>query len=136
MKRHKRRIKSRADAYALIGTATSWIGSANAVLLGIYIIIYCLRLTPWSASFLTWAYIVAIASASSAFILICGGYLMWKGWPRPGGILNLIAGSITTILYLYFIWAFPLLDQLGPMGYFLLIPALISGLIGILIPKM
>lgn len=135
MKRLKRRIKSRAHAYALIGASTGLIGSANAVLLGIYIIIYCLRLTPWSASFLTWTYIVSIAATASAFILICGGYLMWKDRPRLGGILNFIAGSITTILYLYFTWAFPLLGQLGPTGYFLLIPALISGLIGILIPK-
>ena len=135
MKRLKRRIKSRAHAYALIGAATGLIGSANAVLLGIYIIIYCLRLKSWSASFLTWAYIVGIATAASAFILICGGYLMLKGRPLLGGILNIIAGYITTILYLYFTWSFPLLGQLGPMGYFLLVPALMSGLIGILIPK-
>lgn len=127
MKRLKRRIKSRAHAYALIGAATGLIASANAILLAIYIIIYCLRLTSWSASFLTWAYIVGIAAAASAFILICGGYLMWKGRPRLGGILNFLAGSITTALYLYFTRAFPLLGQLGPMGYFLLVPALMTG---------
>jgi len=128
-------IPKRLKAYSLVGAIIGWLGFVNSTLLGTYIALYCLRFASLDPSFLRKAYIVGIIATASAFTLLYGGYLIWRGRIRRGGTLNLIAGTTTTILYLYFTFGFPLLGQLGPMGYLLLVPALMSGLIGILISK-
>lgn len=125
----------RLKAYSLVGALIGWLGFVNTTLLGTYIALYCLRLASWDPSFLRKAYIAGITAVASAFMLLYGGYLIWRGRIHMGGMLNLMAGTITTILYLYFTFGFPLLGQLGPIGYILLVPALMSGLIGILISR-
>jgi len=121
----------------LISTATGCLGTANIVVLGVYIINRCLRLALLLPNFLTEAIITAFATSISAAMLLYGSYLIYKGQGNKGGIFNILAGAITIIIYAYFTvnWEFPFLVQLGPTGYLLLIPAPISGILGILIFK-
>lgn len=121
----------------LISAATGCVGIANIVILGIYITNRCLRLALFFPNFLTEATIAAILTFISAAMLLYGSYLIYKGQGNKGGTLNILAGTITIIIYAYYAvhWEFPLLTQMGPTGYLLLIPAPISGILGILIFK-
>jgi len=122
----------------LISIITGCIGIADVVILGMYITIFCLRVATLIPSFLTEAIIAAIAAVTSTAILLFGSILIYKGQPKNGGILNILAGAITIITYAYYTerWNFPLLVQLGPAGILLLIPATISGILGILISRL
>lgn len=122
----------------LVSTATGCVGTANVIILGIYITDRCLLLASLLPNFLTEATIVAIATLVSAAMLLCGSYLIYRGQGIRGGTLNIVAGVITIIIYAYFTVnrEFPLLMQLGPVGYLLLIPAPISGILGILISRL
>jgi hypothetical protein len=124
-----------SKAYNLIGAIIGLLGAVNTVLVGSYIITFFLSLSSIGIFFhFAQAYMVGITAsvAASTFMLLCGSYSMWKGRARQGGLLSFVAGTITTVLCVYFTLVFPLLHRLGMISYFLPAPALISGIIGIL----
>lgn len=106
----------------------------NMILIGIYIIDYCLHFASISR-FLMEAYIVGFATTISLALTIFGSYSIYKNHSLRGGITNLIAGTITIVIYLYYTINIQILQQFGILGYFLLLPALISGIVGIINSK-
>ena len=121
--------------YALISLALGCLGLINTVLIGVHLSTLYFRLTKLNEFFLTKVYIISGVTVVSAFMLIFGSYLIWKGKGRRGGVLNLAAGIVTFVLFCYFVWVFPLLRQFEPVGYLLPIPALTSGILALFIPK-
>jgi len=121
--------------YASISMALGCLGLINTVLIGVHVTTLYFRLAPLNGFFLTKAYVTSGITVASAFMLIFGSYLIWKGKGRRGGTLNLAAGVVTLVLFCYFAWFFPLLRQFEPLGYLLPIPALTSGILALFIPK-
>jgi len=119
--------------YASISVALGCLGLINIVLIGVHITILYLRLAQLSSFFSTKAYIMGGVTIASSLTLLCGSYLIWKGKGRRGGVLNLAGGFLTLVLFCYFTWVFPLLNQFEPMGYLLSTPALTSGFLALFI---
>ena len=120
--------------YVLISAALGCLGLTNTVLIGVHVATFYFRLTPLNGSFLMKAYVISGVTVASAFMLIFGSYLIWAGKGRRGGALNLAAGVVTLVLFCYFTWVFPLLNQFEPIGYLLSTPALTSGFLALFIP--
>lgn len=115
----------------LIGILLGCIGAANAVLLGIYITSLCMALASISMFWAAAIVVTAVTITSTALIFI-GCILINRNRFVPGGVCNIIAGTITAGTYLYYTIGFPILQRFGLVGYFLLLPAPISGLIVII----
>lgn len=111
---------------------------ANIIVLGIYITKVCLSLASILPIFLIEAAVGATATIAGALVLLFGSYFIYRGKGIKGGMLNIVAGGIMVFLYGYYTgrWKFPLLVQLGLPGLLLLVPAPISGILGILISKL
>jgi hypothetical protein len=70
----------------------------------------------------------------SAMLLVYGGILMWTNNTLKGGIVNLLAGALVpvpTYVYFTFFSQLDLLSWLGPSGFLLLAPAILSGVISV-----
>ena len=117
-----------------ISILLGFISVINMVLLGIYIVRCCLALA-FLSGFQMEANIGGFVTAISVALMIYGCYSVYKSHFLRGGVCNLIAGIITIGIYLYYTLRFQFLQQLGLLGYFLLLPAPISGIIGIIISK-
>jgi hypothetical protein len=79
-------------------------------------------------------YLGATIIIASAILLVYGGILMWTNNTLKGGIVNLLAGTlapIPTYVYFAFFSQLDLLGWLGPSGFLLLAPAMISGIMSI-----
>ena len=122
---------SKLKKYALISAVLGWLGAVNVTLIGVYV---TLKLFYFGImrGYQTEAYIVGILTAGLTLTLIFGGYWMWRGRLREGGILNVIVGIVTLTMYSYFNFSVPLLREFGIAGSFLCVPALISGVLGLI----
>jgi hypothetical protein len=119
----------------LVSILLGIISSINIILLGIYVINYCLTLAFLLGTFLIEANIVGFTTAISVALIFFGSYSIYKDHPLRGGICNIIAGAVTIGIYLYYTISIPILQRFGLLGYFLLLPAPISGIVGIIISK-
>lgn len=108
---------------------------ANMIMLGIYIINCCLVLASLLNNFYLEAAYVGFATIISVSLTIFGCYSINKNHFLRGGVSNLIAGMITTGIYLNYTINLAILQKFNPLGYFLPLPALINGIIGIIISK-
>jgi len=118
----------------LLAVLLGLLGAANALTTGIYIVSTSLALSPFSnvENLIPYAYVAGIANAICTVCLAYGSYLLWKHQNQKGGAINFTAGTVTAISYVYFtFFSQPsLLGWLGPSGYFLPSPAMISGALG------
>lgn len=119
----------------LVSILLGIISSINIILLGIYVINHCLALAFLPGTFLIEANIVGFTTATSVALLLFGSYSIYKDHPLRGGLSNIIAGIITVGIYLYYTLSVPIFQQFGLLGYFLLLPAPISGIVGVIISK-
>jgi len=131
------RVKSpRRRQYILIGIALGLLGAVNIVLIGAYTASFFITLgTVWPGSFKIEPYIVGIVTAVVAATLLIGGYQMWRGRLRKGGIINLGAGIAIALIYSYFVLSRPkvrYLVEFGVAGPLLCIPAVLSGILGLI----
>jgi len=119
-----------------INAFLGWLGAENSFIIGLYLVTTCSALLPYPKTehLLFHIYTVSILTITTVILLSYGSYLIWKGYARKGGITNLIAGIILSLTYTYYaiLSQPPLLSWLGPTGFFLLIPAIMSGAISIL----
>ena len=79
-------------------------------------------------------YIGGTIIIGSAVLLVYGGVLIWTNNTLKGGIVNLLAGAlapIPTYAYFAFFSQPELLSWLGPSGFLLFAPAIISGIMSI-----
>jgi len=129
-------LETKMKNLKLISILLGLIGIANMILLGIYVVNYCLLLATLLSKFLLEANIIEFATTISIALILFGSYSIYKNHPLRGGICNLIAGTITIAIYLHYALNVPILQQFGLLGYFLLLPAPISGIIGVIISKM
>jgi len=124
----------------IISAFLGWLGAVNLLLMAFYIFgIYLLvsAVSPVEQLF-PQVCLATILTTASAIMLIYGSYLIWKNNRWSGGLINLFAGTfapIPTYLYFTFFSQPVLLEWLGPIGCFLLAPAIISGAISILLSK-
>jgi hypothetical protein len=124
--------KTKTQILKLIVNLLSLVALVDIVLLGVYIVNSCLALA-FLSRFEMEATLVGIATIVSVSLIMLGSYLIHKNHFVKGGISNITAGAITAGIYLYYVWSFPiLLQQFSYTGYFLLLPAPISGLISIM----
>jgi len=120
----------RPKPYAPIGAFLGVFGAFNSLILGFYIV--STGLSPvLLADFLHTSYIAGALTLLCSVMLVYGSYLMWKGQATNGGRINLIAGVTLALIYAYFaFFSKPqILSWLGPAGYLLLVPPLLSSII-------
>lgn len=126
---------SRKNCY-LISMCLGWLAAADSLVIGLYIITTCVSLQnfPGIERLLKEAYVATTLTAVLALVMALSSYHLWKKHTRRPSITNLSAGMLLTFVYLYFEFLSqpPLLSWLNPWGYFLLAPAIMSGIIGIL----
>jgi hypothetical protein len=130
---------SKVSLYNWIGALSGWLGAINSFTMGFYLITtyYAIMGFPGAENLGYSTYVATVLTATLAFLLVYGSYLLWKGDTRKGGTINLIVGAMLIPIYIYFtFFSQPsLLKWLGPLGVFLCAPAILSGAIGILITK-
>ncbi|HKZ94493.1 MAG TPA: hypothetical protein VJ249_07950 [Candidatus Bathyarchaeia archaeon] len=115
----------------LISILLGLISISDVVLLGVYIASFCLELA-FLSTFLAAAIAVIVMTITSTALILFGCVLTYRNHFVLGGICNIIAGTITVGIYLYFTIYLPILQRFEPLGYFLLLPAPLSGLISII----
>lgn len=128
-------VETKIKTLKMVSIFLGFLSIVNMVLLAIHVINYCLALTFLLSRFLIEANIVGFTTAISVALLLFGSYSIYKDHPLRGGLSNIIAGIITIGIYLYYTLSIPILQQFGLLGYFLLLPAPISGIVGVIISK-
>ncbi|MCK4440145.1 hypothetical protein KAU85_04085 [Candidatus Bathyarchaeota archaeon] len=115
-----------------------FLGAANSIVLAFYLISTNLALSSLlEAEFQFQSYVGSGLVVLCTFLLAHGTYLMLKHRMRKGGVINLGAGIILYSVYLYFT-VIPnpkILNWLDPIGFFLFIPPILSGIMGVISKK-
>jgi len=119
----------------IITISLGLLSVANVILLGIYIINCYLVLTLLIDNLYMEVVYVGFATLVSVSLIIFGCYSINKNHFLRGGISNLVAGIITTGIYLNYTLNLAMLQKFDPLGYFLSLPPLINGIIGIITSK-
>jgi hypothetical protein len=127
---------SKRKHYALLGAILGWLGALNLSLLALYLFstYQPLSTIPPMNELALSIYLGATIIIASAILLVYGGILIWTNNTLKGGIVNLLAGAlapIPTYVYFAFFSQPDLLGWLGPSGFPLLAPAVLSGIVSI-----
>ena len=116
----------------IVSAFTGFLGAINSMAIGFYLLSILFNPTQISNSIIQ-DYIVASLTVIVTAALIYGGFLILKNKNiKRGAVINFIAGLILTVLYIYYAYfAQPsLLGWLTPIGILLIIPPILSGIIG------
>ena len=122
----------------MLAVFLGWLGVADFILLEFWLVLSHVSLIRLPAEqLILQIYVVGAITAISAVMLIFGSYLMMKNRPKMGGIINLITVIVMALTYTYFAFLSEpqLLNWLGITGYFLISPALVSGVTVIVLEK-
>jgi hypothetical protein len=120
----------------MLGAFLGLLGAADLFLMAFYILgIYssASAIRPIGQLILP-AFLASALTITSAILLIYGSCLISKTRPLRGGIINLLAGTlvpIPTYVYFTFFSQPSMLGWLSPTGFFLVVPGILSGVIGI-----
>ena len=122
--------------YALFGVIFGCLGALDQVLLALYLwsTYQPLSVIPLMSEMALPVHLGTIALFASALLLVYGSLLMQRRSTMKGGWVNLLAGTlvpIPTYVYFAFFSQLTLLNWLGPSGFLLLVPAVMSGVVGI-----
>lgn len=120
---------SRHKPYILVSIFLGLLGAVNSLAIGFYVT--STYFSPlFSADLLPNGYIAMVVTTLCAALLVYGSHLMWKGNPRTGGAINLLAAATLTLLYIYFalLTRPQILAWLGLTGYLLLLPPILSAI--------
>lgn len=126
--------------YKMLSAFLGLLGAANLLLMAFYILgIYssASAIRPIGQMILP-TFLASAFTITSATILIYGSCLIWKTRSLRGGIINVLAGTlapIPTYVYFTFLSEPSILGWLSPTGFFLLVPGILSGVIGISLAK-
>lgn len=126
----------KVDHINLISAFLGWLGAADLLFIGLYILtVYnTFSSIPHMERLTLQVYAATFFMSASIIALAYGSYLVWKSNRLKGGVINLLAGTlapIPTYVNFTFLSEPSLLGWLGPLGGFLLVPAVISGTISI-----
>jgi hypothetical protein len=116
---------------AIITAFLGFIGVADSALVGFYLLSTVSSISNIQDQGLqSWA--ISIAVAISLLVLTYGSYLILKGHSQKGAKINMTGSVISAIIYIYYsAFSQPkLLDWINPAGITLIIPAILSGVIG------
>jgi len=118
----------------LIASMLGLIALLDVAILGTFVIEGFLLLALLLPRFSNEAIIALALTVTSGVLLCLGSLSLYKQHAIRGAILNLAAWSITMFIYFWgvLVWKFPDLVQMGLTSIVLLVPALTSGIIGIL----
>jgi len=109
------------------------LGIINSMLLSLYIFLTIQTLPLVSTEFLNQGYLGSGIAAICACLPMSGIYLVWKGRFYTGGIINLASGLTLFCIFIYFAYLIEIqvLKWVEPIGFFLAIPQILSGLIAV-----
>lgn len=126
-------MKRKTSSKNIIGALLGFVGAANSIVVGFYL----LSTTSSLSAFNNEAFQSLIASAAIAVAfstLTYGSYLLFRGGHLKGGKINIVGGLILAGVYVYYsAFSQPkLLEWLNPSGIPLLIPPILSGILGLI----
>jgi hypothetical protein len=112
------------------------LGMINSTFLGFYIFFTIQTLPLLNTEFQAQGYIGSGIAAVCAFLLIFGIHFVWKERFYKSGAINLASGITLLCLFIYFAYLteIQILKWLEPIGLFLAVPQVLSGLIAVM-PK-
>lgn len=121
------------DNLNLISVFLGFLGAANSLAIDFYLISTILSMSKIVNQPLD-GWIASMAVIVIMIALIYGSFLILRGKNRKGGKINMAGGLILTFVYIYYsIFSEPkLLDWLNPIGIVLVMPPILSGIIGLL----
>ena len=128
------------DRLPLISCALGFISIVCVLAIGGYLVAFCWSIYSLpggigqgllAPTIVSWALIL-----TSAMLLTYGSLITrWKS-TRKGGLANLAAGIEIIPLFIYFyMYFYSVLPQFELTGSLLFLPAIISGIIGLAVPK-
>lgn len=134
--RNKGLVSKYVKAVKIITAILGLIGTLNTAILGVYIVSTYLIVSKLNAKFYavhTYCalLITLLIMMISVVLLIYGSFLQWK-MHRRGYLINALTGVAVVVAYAYLAFATPILNWLGILAVALLIPAPLSGILGVL----
>jgi len=124
----------------MISAILRWSGVVRLLFLAFYIFLayQTFSAIPPMGELAVQVYSLSALTSGSTVVLIYGSYAILKEKNWKGGILNILAGTVVPIpTYLYFaFFSQPkLLSWLIPVGFSILVPPLLSGVLSVLLPR-
>ena len=116
----------------MVSAFMGFLGAINSMAIGLYLLSILFNPIQISNSIIQ-GYIVASLTIIVTAALIYGGFLILKNKKiKRGAGINFIAGLVLTVLYIYYAYFSQpsLLGWLTPIGILLIIPPILSGIIG------
>lgn len=117
----------------IISAALGFLGTAVSLVIGLYLLSTMANLSSiQDETRQTW--IASLATGITAITTAYGSYTILKGNTQRGGTINVAGGIILVIMYSYFSeFSQPkLLEWLNPLGIALVVPPILSGVIGLI----
>jgi len=127
-----KKSKESTRPLSIISATMGFLGAINSMAIGFYLL--STLLNPILTSDLTiQGYILSPIIVTVTIILLYGSYLILKNRDMKKGVqINFISGLILALLYIYYAYfSRPLLlSWLAPCGILLVMPPILSGIIG------
>jgi hypothetical protein len=117
----------------LISALLGFLGAANSLAIDFYLISTILGMSRIVTQSLD-GWVASMAIVTIMIALIYGSFLILRGKNRKGGKINTAGGLILACIYIYYsAFSEPkFLNWLNPIGIILVIPPILSGIIGLL----
>jgi hypothetical protein len=117
---------------SIISAVMGFLGAIDSMAIGFYLLSTLFNPILIIDSAIQ-GYILSLIIGAITLILIYGSYLIFKNKNvKKGAEINLIAGIVLAFLYVYYAYVSPLLllSWITPGGILLVIPPILSGIIG------
>jgi hypothetical protein len=129
-------MMEKTDNLNLISAFLGFLGAANSLAIDFYLISTILNMSKIVNQPLD-GWIASMAIIIIIIALIYGSFLILMGKNMKGGKINMAGGLILACVYIYYsVFSEPkLLSWLNPIGIILVIPPVLSGIMGLLHSK-
>ena len=127
-------MRMKSNKPRIISAFLGFLGTACSIAIGFYVLSTIFNLSSIQGETgQTW--IASLATAAAVVTTACGSYTILNGNAQKGGKINIAGGLVLIIMYSYFSeFSQPkLLDWLNPSGIALVIPPILSGVIGLIV---
>lgn len=123
----------KADKQHIICAVLGFLGAAVSLVIGLYLLSTMANLSSIQDE-TSQIWIASLATGITVITTAYGSYTILSGNTQRGGTINVAGGIILVITYCYFSeFSQPkLLGWLNPLGIALVIPSILSGVIGLI----
>jgi hypothetical protein len=123
----------KADKQHIISAILGFLGAAVSLIIGLYLLSTMVDFSSIQDE-TSQIWIASLATAIAVITTAYGSYTILNGNTQRGGTINVTGGIILVIMYSYFSeFSQPkLLEWLNPSGIALVIPSILSGVIGLI----